>query len=170
MKYAYSVYEMKVEEHKFWTAESKVLKGCVGQGESDTEAIEELRLNEIEWLETAKEFGIAIPESNYVVEEEYSGKFSTRVSKRVHKEAAEMAKSQGISLNQYVNDAIVFYYSKDIALKQCVNQVLGPTKDIMQKINENLDFELYTKTLDFTIKPINNFNSLIKNIKVGGNY
>jgi hypothetical protein len=45
----------------FWIAESKVLKGCVGQGETLTCAISELEANENEWLDTAIKYGIAIP-------------------------------------------------------------------------------------------------------------
>ena len=31
MKYEFEVYQMKVEDHLFWVAKSKILKGCVGQ-------------------------------------------------------------------------------------------------------------------------------------------
>lgn len=46
MLYEANIYQMKVEEHTFWVAESKVLKGCVGQGNSSDEAIKELEENE----------------------------------------------------------------------------------------------------------------------------
>ena len=61
MKYDYRVYRMKVENHEFWIAESKELKGCIAQGETKEEAIAELELNEIEWLKTSKEFDIETP-------------------------------------------------------------------------------------------------------------
>lgn len=54
---------MEVEEHLFWVAKSKSLKGCVGQGETFDEAISELEQNEIEWLKTAEQCGISIPNS-----------------------------------------------------------------------------------------------------------
>lgn len=113
MKYDFSVYQMKNDNHIFWVAESKSLKGCVGQGETVEEAVLELRDNENEWIETAKEFGIAIPEMTISEENTYSGKFMTRISPLAHKEAAELAKQQGISLNQYVNDAII---AKNVSL------------------------------------------------------
>ena len=34
MRYGFNVYQMKVEDHVFWIAESKDLKGCVGQGDT----------------------------------------------------------------------------------------------------------------------------------------
>lgn len=45
----------------YWTAESKVLNGCAGQGNSYDEAVRELEENEKVWLDTAPKFGIPIP-------------------------------------------------------------------------------------------------------------
>ncbi len=106
MKYPFSVYFTQVDEHQFWIAECKVLKGCVGQGDTIEEALNELEMNEEEWLKTAEEFEIPIPPIP-IEEQNYSGKFTVRLSPYVHQTAAELAKNQGISLNQYVNDAIV---------------------------------------------------------------
>lgn len=61
MIYPFNVYFTEVEGHKFWIAECKSLRGCVGQGETADEAIAELELNEKAWLETAAEVGIPIP-------------------------------------------------------------------------------------------------------------
>ena len=112
MLYEFSVYQMKVEEHLFWVAESKSLKGCVGQGETSSEAIRELEENEKEWLETARQFGIPIPPVSCRKEKTYSGKVSLRMSPYVHEKAAETAIDLGISLNQFVNDAIIEYTNK----------------------------------------------------------
>ncbi len=96
MKYGCNVYKTEVEGHVFWVAESKDLKGCVGQGETVEEALSELALNEEEWLDAAKEFEIPIPEPSVENMSEYSGKFMTRVSPKVHKEAVEHAKEKGL--------------------------------------------------------------------------
>ena len=45
MLYEASIYQMEVEGRSFWVAESKVLKGCVGQGATSEEAILELESN-----------------------------------------------------------------------------------------------------------------------------
>lgn len=109
MKYEFRVYQMQVDDHLFWVAKSNILKGCVGQGETSDEAISELETNENEWLITAKEFGIPIPPGTVQTEQQFSGKTSLRMSRFVHEEAVKNAQSQGISLNQYINDAIVNY-------------------------------------------------------------
>lgn len=62
MFYEYKTYPLEVEGRIFCVAESKVLKGCVGQGGTYEEAVKELKINEKEWIETAREFGITIPQ------------------------------------------------------------------------------------------------------------
>lgn len=61
MRYEFNVYEAELEGRSFWVAESKELKGCVGQGKTREEALCELEANEYIWLTTAKEYGIKIP-------------------------------------------------------------------------------------------------------------
>ena len=107
MKYPFSVYQMQVDSHLFWVAECPTLKGCVSQGDTPEEALAVLEANEKEWLETAEEYGIPIPEIPVSKAQTYSGKFVVRISSAEHQKAAELSKKQGISLNQYVNDAIV---------------------------------------------------------------
>lgn len=69
MKYPYHIYPMEANGHSFWVAESLSLKGCVGQGDTPDEACSELAQNENDWLETAQELGIPIPERpNHEVE------------------------------------------------------------------------------------------------------
>lgn len=109
MKYSFETYQMNVENHLFWVAKSKSLKGCVGQGDTVTEAIAELQENENSWLETASECGIHIPDPDVTPETVYSGKLSLRLSSFVHGATAHFAKEDGVSINQYINDAIVYY-------------------------------------------------------------
>lgn len=142
MKYPLVVYFTQVDEHKFWIAESKSLKGCVGQGETPEEAIAELEINENEWLITAKEYNIAIPEVPVEIEAEYSGKFTVRVSPYVHRTASEMARQQGISLNQYVNDAIV---SQNAALSTA-GYVMPKVKEALSKLSMVMETSLTSKT------------------------
>lgn len=113
MLYEAKVFQMNVDDHLFWVAESKVLKGCVGQGETSDEAIKELEENELEWIETAKSVGIPIPAATAQKERTCGGKISLRVSPYVHQNAMEAAEHLGISLNQFINDAVI-QYTNDI--------------------------------------------------------
>lgn len=137
MKYGFKVYKTEVEDHVFWVAESKDLKGCVGQGESLEEAVKELADNENQWIDAAREYGIKIPEPTIDKAPEYSGKFVTRVSSQVHREAAENAKKEGISLNQYVNNAIV-------AMNTC-GSTQGVFLDFISKTQSKFGFKTDNK-------------------------
>ena len=59
--YPYTIHQEEVEGHSFWVAESPMLRGCVGQGDTHDDAIKELEKNEKVWIETAKKFNIEIP-------------------------------------------------------------------------------------------------------------
>ena len=107
MLYPFQVYQSRVEEHLFWVAKSGSLKGCVGQGETVEEAISELEENEREWIATAKECGIAIPEVPVDASQEYSGKLTVRIAPGIHRDAARIAKAEKVSLTQYISAAIV---------------------------------------------------------------
>lgn len=138
MNYGYTVYKACVEDEVFWVAESRELKGCVAQGDTPEEAIAELASNEEEWLETAKECGIEIPEHSVEELVVYSGKFMTRLSPFVHQEAAMCAKKQGISLNQYVNNAIVQAntgYAVASHFKAEVNKAIGEMRIFLKNIH-----------------------------------
>ena len=158
MKYEFEVYQMKVEDHLFWVAKSKSLKGCVGQGETSEEAIRELELNESEWLDTAVEYGIAIPPVLIHSDSSFSGKVSLRFSSFTHEEASKNAKILGVSLNQYINDAIVYYngltngahnavYSSnaiesDSAVAESESSTIIDFATRAKKFNDSLDIQL----------------------------
>ncbi len=107
IKYPFKVYQTENEGHIFWVAKSTSLKGCVGQGDLMADAIAELEENEKAWLETAEEVGIPIPEIMIEKTENYSGKMTLRLAPYVHMQAVIYAQREGISLNQYINNAVV---------------------------------------------------------------
>ena len=111
MKYGYAIQLIREDDGELcWVARSESLNGCIGTGATQGEAVRELEENEIAWLETAEEMGLEIPPVAVEnAEEEYSGKFTVRTSPFEHRRAAEEAKKQGLSLNQYVGNAIANY-------------------------------------------------------------
>ena len=142
MKYPFVVYFTQVEEHQFWIAECKTLKGCVGQGDTIEEAISELETNEEEWLKTAEEYDIPIPEIPVEEQIDYSGKFTVRVSPYVHRMAAELAKKNNISLNQYVNDAIV----AQNAAFSTTDYIIPKVKEVIKSLSMVIDSSLSMQT------------------------
>lgn len=75
------------------------LPGCITCGETVEAAVANAIDAKKEWLEAAIEDGIEIFCPNSV--DDYSGQFKLRLPKSLHKQLAEDAKRDGISMNQY---------------------------------------------------------------------
>ena len=74
------------------------LRGCVTQAETKTEIVEMLEDAKKCWIEAALEDGLQIPEP--LQDEDFSGKFSLRIPKSLHRSLAISARAEGVSLNQ----------------------------------------------------------------------
>ncbi len=73
------------------------LPGCVSQGDTVEEAMEMIRDAQRGWIEVMLENGRPVPEPAGAVG--YSGKFTLRVPRRVHRAFAEAA--EGVSVNLF---------------------------------------------------------------------
>lgn len=107
MKYPCDITYLQEGEDAYWVVKSKVLEHVVSQGDTPEEAL--MIFDELEqaWLDACKEDNLEIPELIAVIEPIYSGKISLRMSKSTHEMAAKTAENQNISLNQYINEAVI---------------------------------------------------------------
>ncbi len=87
-----------------WFIRIKELPGCISQGETAQEAMQMIEDAMRGWFEVQLEDGVPIPEPRR--EEEYSGKFNTRVPKSLHRKLVEAAEEDGVSLNQWINSTL----------------------------------------------------------------
>lgn len=76
------------------------LPGCFTQADSIDEVAAMADEARQLWIETEYDDGHSIPMPSYP--EEYSGKFNLRLPKSLHRQLAERAETEGVSLNQYV--------------------------------------------------------------------
>jgi antitoxin HicB len=92
------------EENPGWVARVVELPGCFT--ESDTfEGLQAMLEDAMRlWIATALEDGLPIPEPRDL--DSYSGKFIVRVPKSLHRQLAEQAQREDISLNQYVSTVL----------------------------------------------------------------
>ena len=156
MKYGYIVQKMKVDEHEFWVAKSNDLKGCVGQGDTPEDAVFELSQNEEEWLITAQECNVNIPKCSIMREQEYSGKFTVRISKDLHRKLVQQSEANSISLNSYVEEAIAEkiggvqnnQMNRCISILERVCKITSETVDIAKDIAVRSVNEFYRSTED----------------------
>lgn len=96
------------EEGGGWFAEIKELPGCAADGETPQEAIESNEESKRLWISTALEHGRRIPPPETDEQGEYSGRLTLRMPKTMHRKVAELARREGISLNQFLLAAIAF--------------------------------------------------------------
>ena len=83
-----------------YVAEIEDLPGCYSQGKTLEEAMEMIEEARRMWLESAYEDGLDIPLPRDL--EQYSGKFFVRAPRTLHRKLGQMAKREGVSLNQYL--------------------------------------------------------------------
>ena len=84
----------------YWIAEILDLPGCVSDGSTPDEAVENLEEAKYLWIETQIEDGLEVPEPTQT--SGYSGKFLVRLPRTLHRRLAEQAKRENVSLNQCV--------------------------------------------------------------------
>ena len=91
------------DEDAGFIAEAPDLPGCSAFGDTEADAAGEAQGAIAAWLEAATAAGRAIPEPTTVEPlSHYSGKFLVRVPRSLHARLARQAKSEGVSLNQYI--------------------------------------------------------------------
>ena len=110
LNYPLQITKIAEDEGGGYLAEIPLLKGCMSDGESTDEAIENVNEAKKEWIEymLANDLEIAEPKT----EEEYSGKFTVRISKSLHRIIAEQSKREGLSINQYVANSLAYIAGK----------------------------------------------------------
>ena len=98
LKYPITFYP---EKEGGYTAIIRDLPGCMTQGETLSEAMENIEEARELWIETVYETGkkdVPLPST----ENEYSGRLLLRIPKSLHRHLSEGAEKEGVSLNQYI--------------------------------------------------------------------
>ena len=94
----YRIEILKAEEGEGYVLHCPELKGCITCGDTVQHGFEMIEDAKKSWFEACIEEGYPIPEPT--TQEQYSGQFKLRLPKSLHKELAEEAKREGISMNQ----------------------------------------------------------------------
>lgn len=110
LPYAIELQRIAEEEGGGFYISIPLLKGCMTDGETIEEAYGNLQDAQREWIENMLERKMPIPEPKS--DDEYSGRFVVRVPKYLHRLLTEKAKSEGISLNQYISTSLGYLVGK----------------------------------------------------------
>lgn len=101
-KYAFNI--IWSEEDGEFVATCPAFPGLSALGETEEEALAEAKIALGLFIKTCEAQGIPLPESDQA--QDYSGQFRVRLPKSLHRQAAQLAALDGVSLNQFVANAI----------------------------------------------------------------
>ncbi|MCL4804481.1 MAG: type II toxin-antitoxin system HicB family antitoxin [Anaerolineae bacterium] len=87
-----------------WFASVRELKGCMTEADEFEDAARQIREAMIEWIADAIDAGDSVPEPRN--EDEFSGKFSVRLPRSLHRDLVRRAEDEGVSLNQYITSVL----------------------------------------------------------------
>ncbi|NLC34701.1 MAG: hypothetical protein GX760_05505 [Erysipelothrix sp.] len=112
LNYKMEVYQIETDEGKEWVAEYPSLKGVLGSGLRQMDAINDLIVSANIHIKVMEDLGLKIPvEDNVKENREFSGKIAYRTSKRIHQAIYEYADEQNESMSNIISEAVVKYIS-----------------------------------------------------------
>jgi len=103
MKKNYRV-ALQYDPDGYWIAEHPELPGCKADGETEQEALSSLAISRELWIESCLATGHDVPEPQEAPQ--YSGRFVLRIPKSLHRELANEAEANGVSLNSFVSNVL----------------------------------------------------------------
>lgn len=112
LKYQVKLIPLSEEDGGGWLAEIPELKGCCSDGKTAEEVLKNIEEAKEIWFITAIKRGQKIPLPTSYQEEQYSGKFTLRLPKFLHKELAIAACEEEISLNSYILSLLSLNFGK----------------------------------------------------------
>lgn len=93
-----------VREEDGWAARLVEWSGCIGSGDTATEALADLEDAMKVWAASCLVDGVPVPEP--ICEDAFSGKFVLRIPRSLHRDAARLAAHEHVSLNQYISNVL----------------------------------------------------------------
>ena len=90
---------------------------CVAQGDTPTEALEQLERVALSWLAACLEQGTAVPPPRE--EPRASGRFALRMPRSLHAQVVGAAERDGVSVNQFIVHTLAARVGIDIGMGTC---------------------------------------------------
>jgi predicted RNase H-like HicB family nuclease len=115
------------DEDGTYTAEILEFPGCYAEGDTPTEAIDDLEKAAAAWIEAAAKQKQEIPDP--IDSYGYSGRINLRLPKSIHKQAARLAKKDRVSLNLYFASAIAARVGAEDLLERLVDRIVERVKE-----------------------------------------
>jgi len=120
------------EEDQEYVATCPGFPGLSALGETEEEALAEGKVALGLFVETCRQKGIPLPQAQLV--DSHSGQFRVRLPKSLHRQAAELAATDGESLNQLVVRAV----EARVGAKETGTRMLGEMKQVLREHQNQL--------------------------------
>ncbi|MGA7833174.1 MAG: type II toxin-antitoxin system HicB family antitoxin [Terracidiphilus sp.] len=127
----------------YWIAEHPELPGCISDGETAQEALSSLDISRELWIESRLATGLEVPGPQEAPQ--YSGRFVLRIPKSLHRDLANEAEAEGVSLNSLVSNVLASRHNRKEQslsfLSQLANQNMGnvyPAFHMPENVKQNL--------------------------------
>ena len=108
----------------YWIAEHPELPGCKADGETAQEALSSLDISRELWIEGCLANGLEVPEPQEAPQ--YSGRFVLRIPKSLHRDLANEAETEGVSLNSFVSNVLASRHTRKEQSLSFVSQFAYP--------------------------------------------
>lgn len=131
--YEVRLFPLAQEDGGGWAAEVPELPGCFTDGDTPEEALQNAQQAIEEWLEIARENGRPVPEPKKARDYLFSGKFTLRIPKSLHRRLAEKAEADGVSLNHYVSTLLAHNHGFESARSTSSDAATMPIFNILAK-------------------------------------
>ena len=115
-----------------FVAEIFEFPGCYAVGDTAADALTKLDDVVVDWIDAALAQGQEIPEPMENVE--YSGKTVLRMSKGLHKRAAQCAEREGVSLNSFLVNCV----AEQVGMRSSVLVVHPQPQPVVYTLNVNM--------------------------------
>jgi antitoxin HicB len=116
IQYQIQLTKREEDDGAYWVAEIPDLPGCYSHGATPDEAVEQLADAKASWIESHLADGYEVPDPVDV--RGFSGKLSLRIPKSLHRKISEMARTEGVSLNQYILSCLATGLGADEQLRE----------------------------------------------------
>jgi antitoxin HicB len=127
----YSINIFWSDEDEGYIAVSPEFPGLSAFGKTAAKAIAEAQIALELFTETYREEGLSLPEPQVV--QQYSGQTRLRLPKSLHRQAAQIAEAEGVSLNQLIVDAV----NTRVTGTQVAQHLLAEVRTLIQAHNKD---------------------------------
>ncbi len=145
--YKFLISKIETESGFEYLAEFREFDFCCGGGETVEKAILEAKTNLEIYINEMERLGESVPAP--LQEYDFSGKFTLRLSKDLHKKASERADYEGVSLNTFIVEAV----GEKVGCTS-MNEVLDKFERVISK------FTIAIINTSAAVEAVNRFNNM----------